>query len=213
MKVGMNDPCPCGSGKKYKKCCFYKESMSDKSLIYAIVNDSGYDESLASVLSNVNDYIKEKQLRGACHSSSSVLYVALSELGYRPSLMIGEVSGDKMPFDHSWIELDGEIIDLAINYTMDNGRAASEQIVLGNNIRFGTSPNLEYGVTYLGLNGEALQVYKMPFVEYMDKYPYEKNGLWTVVQRVLDNDVEIKALRDKYKDTERTYKQSPSWSV
>jgi len=21
MDVGCNDPCPCGSGKKYKKCC------------------------------------------------------------------------------------------------------------------------------------------------------------------------------------------------
>jgi uncharacterized protein YecA (UPF0149 family) len=21
QKVGVNDPCPCGSGKKYKKCC------------------------------------------------------------------------------------------------------------------------------------------------------------------------------------------------
>jgi preprotein translocase subunit SecA len=21
-KVGRNDPCPCGSGKKYKKCCY-----------------------------------------------------------------------------------------------------------------------------------------------------------------------------------------------
>ncbi len=23
-KVGRNDPCPCGSGKKYKKCCLGK---------------------------------------------------------------------------------------------------------------------------------------------------------------------------------------------
>ena len=23
-KIGRNDPCPCGSGKKYKKCCLYK---------------------------------------------------------------------------------------------------------------------------------------------------------------------------------------------
>jgi preprotein translocase subunit SecA len=23
-KVGRNDPCPCGSGKKYKKCCLLK---------------------------------------------------------------------------------------------------------------------------------------------------------------------------------------------
>ncbi|MES9842432.1 MAG: SEC-C metal-binding domain-containing protein [Candidatus Thiodiazotropha endolucinida] len=21
--VGRNDPCPCGSGKKYKKCCLH----------------------------------------------------------------------------------------------------------------------------------------------------------------------------------------------
>jgi len=25
-KVGRNDPCPCGSGKKYKKCCYPKYS-------------------------------------------------------------------------------------------------------------------------------------------------------------------------------------------
>ena len=23
-KIGRNDPCPCGSGKKYKKCCYLK---------------------------------------------------------------------------------------------------------------------------------------------------------------------------------------------
>ncbi|MER3403670.1 MAG: hypothetical protein C4337_10430 [Armatimonadota bacterium] len=23
-KPGRNDPCPCGSGKKYKKCCYPK---------------------------------------------------------------------------------------------------------------------------------------------------------------------------------------------
>ena len=23
-KIGRNDPCPCGSGKKYKKCCLGK---------------------------------------------------------------------------------------------------------------------------------------------------------------------------------------------
>jgi len=24
-KIGRNSPCPCGSGKKYKKCCLDKE--------------------------------------------------------------------------------------------------------------------------------------------------------------------------------------------
>jgi preprotein translocase subunit SecA len=23
--IGRNDPCPCGSGKKYKKCCYGKK--------------------------------------------------------------------------------------------------------------------------------------------------------------------------------------------
>ncbi len=27
-KVGRNDPCPCGSGKKYKKCCIHKTSYA-----------------------------------------------------------------------------------------------------------------------------------------------------------------------------------------
>jgi len=26
-KVGRNAPCPCGSGKKYKKCCLNKDQM------------------------------------------------------------------------------------------------------------------------------------------------------------------------------------------
>lgn len=28
-KVGRNDPCPCGSGKKYKKCCWSKDQRSN----------------------------------------------------------------------------------------------------------------------------------------------------------------------------------------
>ncbi len=35
-KTGRNDPCPCGSGKKYKKCCEAKLSrktaMSDRKI-------------------------------------------------------------------------------------------------------------------------------------------------------------------------------------
>ena len=28
QKIGRNDPCPCGSGKKYKKCCLGKENQN-----------------------------------------------------------------------------------------------------------------------------------------------------------------------------------------
>jgi hypothetical protein len=28
MKIGRNDPCPCGSGNKYKKCCAAKDEAA-----------------------------------------------------------------------------------------------------------------------------------------------------------------------------------------
>ncbi len=30
VKIHRNDPCPCGSGLKYKKCCLHKESLQPK---------------------------------------------------------------------------------------------------------------------------------------------------------------------------------------
>ena len=42
MKAGRNDPCPCGSGKKYKHCCsgktpWYKEKMWAGALIILVL--------------------------------------------------------------------------------------------------------------------------------------------------------------------------------
>lgn len=31
-KIGRNDPCPCGSGKKYKKCCLLKKDTEEKAI-------------------------------------------------------------------------------------------------------------------------------------------------------------------------------------
>lgn len=30
MRAGRNDPCPCGSGKKYKKCCLAKDQEKQR---------------------------------------------------------------------------------------------------------------------------------------------------------------------------------------
>ena len=34
MKIGRNAPCPCGSGKKYKKCCLDKNITPPEALNY-----------------------------------------------------------------------------------------------------------------------------------------------------------------------------------
>jgi len=38
-KVGRNDPCPCGSGKKFKQCCWKK--AHEKKKIKAVVIKGG----------------------------------------------------------------------------------------------------------------------------------------------------------------------------
>ncbi|MGA8165315.1 MAG: SEC-C metal-binding domain-containing protein [Waddliaceae bacterium] len=40
-KVGRNDPCPCGSGKKYKQCCWKKRFPLGKRKFKVTVVSSG----------------------------------------------------------------------------------------------------------------------------------------------------------------------------
>ena len=36
-KVGRNDPCPCGSGRKYKQCCGVKSESRSHWGTYALI--------------------------------------------------------------------------------------------------------------------------------------------------------------------------------
>ena len=40
MKTGRNDPCPCGSGKKYKQCCLAKQATPSQSLYYLRLSEA-----------------------------------------------------------------------------------------------------------------------------------------------------------------------------
>jgi hypothetical protein len=49
--IGRNDPCPCGSGKKFKKCCLSKECDSarqDQDSAQGTFNLQRYTEELAN---------------------------------------------------------------------------------------------------------------------------------------------------------------------
>jgi len=41
MKIGRNEPCPCGSGKKYKKCCLNK-AKPPENLLWHRLGDTYY---------------------------------------------------------------------------------------------------------------------------------------------------------------------------
>lgn len=48
-KVGRNDPCPCGSGKKYKKCCEITKSKPLQTRIVPIVQNAQEANKTASL--------------------------------------------------------------------------------------------------------------------------------------------------------------------
>lgn len=56
-KTGRNDPCPCGSGKKYKHCCLEKDRASE--LAPAIVQRLAMQAQQASQAALRKDYQEE----------------------------------------------------------------------------------------------------------------------------------------------------------
>lgn len=207
--AGRNDPCPCGSGKKYKKCCMNTNTALN--MIQNIENtllDNQCSTSTIETIANLFRYMKEHQWVGACHATSSVLFVALSELGFEPVLCYGEVvCGNAFVFDHSWVEINNSVFDLACYMTLQNGLPVSNPVLFGNDIVTRTPPTLKYGISGRGLDMEARLVASMPFCDYMDGFPEEKQGLWGVLAKIIaDNNIDIDALRKKYANVERVYR-------
>ena len=73
MKIGRNDPCPCGSGKKYKKCCLtetFTEMGREDSIRARLIQDllkfyKNYQDTLhIADLTFWDGFIPEKYLEG-----------------------------------------------------------------------------------------------------------------------------------------------------
>lgn len=97
-------------------------------------------------------YMWECEYRGACHSTSAVLFVLLSELGLAPKLCIGEVGAGGPYFDHSWVELDGEIFDVAVSLPELDGREVGGPVFASVDLYTGTTTDLDFAFA----NGEGL---------------------------------------------------------
>ncbi|MDN3508975.1 MAG: SEC-C metal-binding domain-containing protein [Candidatus Neptunochlamydia sp.] len=51
-EAGRNDPCPCGSGKKYKKCCAQKSSMERRS--FTAIDPSSFQSIMSRITGMVS---------------------------------------------------------------------------------------------------------------------------------------------------------------
>lgn len=67
-KVGRNEPCPCGSGKKYKRCCLDKDQAFEQEALAAARqirdDDERYDE-LANASNAIVDLVDAGRLDDA----------------------------------------------------------------------------------------------------------------------------------------------------
>lgn len=67
-QVHRNDPCPCGSGKKYKKCCGQKKGFTQRK-ISVISNQS---RSFSETVHSLGKELQEKEsLFGKVHVTKS----------------------------------------------------------------------------------------------------------------------------------------------
>jgi tetratricopeptide (TPR) repeat protein len=75
-KLGRNEPCPCGSGKKYKRCCLEKNQASERDALatarQARHDDDRYDE-LAAASNAVVDLVDAGRLDEAEEAAHDLL--------------------------------------------------------------------------------------------------------------------------------------------
>lgn len=83
-KVGRNDPCTCGSGKKYKKCCGFNTAPTEKAEspngeALALANRQNLDAQLAKYAPTVTVADVEKAIKGALDQGGDVSPMAVIE--------------------------------------------------------------------------------------------------------------------------------------
>ena len=175
----------------------------DEHKIKEIVISNGYKKEMAETIIKMCDYLNKKQWWGACHACSSVLYVLLSEIGYNPILCVGEVKENDYLFDHSWVEVDNKIIDLAISMTLENGKAVSDPIILDINSKTKVKTTIKYGIKGQGFDEQTLLLLSLSFNQYMSFYPDTERGLWGVIEEITGKHINIEEFVKKYQNTQR----------
>ncbi len=178
--------------------------------IQTIAQENGLSDHVQSVFLNLFDYMMKKRLYGGCHAFSSALYVALRELGEAPELCIGTCFAlRKMTFgfDHSWITLNGKVIDIAIYMPISQKcNSITGVVIMDIDTATQTKTETKYGdkdTQYF--DNDTNVVIQTPFVDYMNAYPLERNGLWTVVQLILPDtyQFDISTIKSRYINTKR----------
>lgn len=230
-KIGRNDECPCGSGIKYKSCCLAKSEKDSfeewKTNSELLLRDITEKEKITAIYFKLLNIIKKTDWQGGCHAISSIMYILFKEIGLNAVLCLGEVKYKNVVFDHSWVEVDNKIYDVAILNSLDNIKLY-EPIINGFNISTKEKSEAIYG----GAANQAQDYYantvmKISIVDYMDGFPlkllfdkkmiddiknsydFSVEGLWGFViktGKLVQLNLNVEQLKNKYKNAVRIQK-------
>ncbi|WP_031358045.1 hypothetical protein [Caballeronia sordidicola] len=144
-----------------------------------------------------------------CHDTSAVLYMWLCQAGCREdsmALCIGEVKGHTGRFDHSWVEVNGKVLDVAVCAPGPNGGFAGGPVFGGMDLGSNTVPRTKFGVASEdALDDEAATVYGKNLRQYQDfQVSRGYKSMAQLVQEVYGEDG--KTLIAKYRDVKRDWR-------
>jgi tetratricopeptide (TPR) repeat protein len=103
-KIGRNDPCPCGSGQKYKRCCLPRDEAAAAARATALAHeterfapDAAEDDGLDEASNVVIDLIDAGRLDEAEHAAQDLLkrYPEVHD-GLERLAMVAVARGDRL---------------------------------------------------------------------------------------------------------------------
>ncbi len=154
MKVGRNDPCPCGSGLKYKKCCLGKEKKNYEDMEAVYLKKYGIRlkhrkdieaikragviaiETLDLVESKIEIGMSTDEINRLVHEftvSKGAVPAPLNYRGFPKSVCVSvnEVICHGIPGDR--VIRDGDIVNVDVTPILDGYYAdASKTFIVGN---------------------------------------------------------------------------------
>jgi hypothetical protein len=151
-----------------------------------LIGDHPRASVIAKTFAAVHQLVEEKNWQGACHATTAVTFVLLAAQGIKATACLGEVMLGHAAFDHSWIEIEGRVFDIAIERPLMPEMAATP-VISGRHIDSDVPTAMTYGaISGVPPQGPAAMIARMSFGEYMDGFPDHAQGLWGVVSELAE---------------------------
>lgn len=130
------------------------------------------------------DFIHREDWQGACHASSTVLYLLLAAQDIQAEICLGEVRFGNVYFDHSWVEVDGNIYDAAVSNTLVQG-LFFPPVFRGISLSNCQPTELQYGVSSgQGYDASAEWIRSISVTEYINAFPNYPHGLFGLAKLI-----------------------------